>query len=183
MKNTPTATRRAVLLLSVGSGLLVTPLATLALSKVAPPPPTLADYLSRSDLVVVGDIEAFVFRGDNPILDRSEYFRDFPDDNGRGDRAMDGYVAVKEVLQKTKNIDTSTALRVNSPIPKDQRLLNSKIPTMIFLLKEFRVRRESDGEILTLYWCVVPPLPLKDLPAVSGSLKPREHGFESAVLT
>lgn len=90
---------RRTVIAAAGIGLLLSQESAKALSPMPPPLPTLEDYVKRADLIVVGTIERFVFRGANFGVAPNEYEKDYEEDDGKGTRAMDMFVNANRILK------------------------------------------------------------------------------------
>jgi hypothetical protein len=101
-------------------------------------------------------IEGFAFRGHSLLEKREEYDKDFPTDNGFGNRTLDAFVRIGPVLRSMLGYTLPPVIRVQAPVsPRDfERHLNERL---IFLLKQGRELRGS-GPGSRLYLSLIPAL-------------------------
>jgi hypothetical protein len=147
--------------------LLGTQLNAIALS---PKPPGLDVQLSRSEFVIVGLVERFVFRGVSRKVNPQEFDQDFDDEGKFGNRAMDVLVHVDEVLMRREETDMPDSVRIHWPIPIEQRA-NIIGERRIFLLDKGHTRRLPDGNIQRMFANVIQPLNVKDKKPVRDAVK------------
>ena len=114
--------RRKILAAALASAAFLEPSGTWALSRPAPPPPTLADHIADADLVFIGVIERFVFRGHDLSTHRGEFGRDFPENNEAGNRSMDAFVRLKKAFKNDLDFELPKVLRVQQPVPPENRV-------------------------------------------------------------
>lgn len=145
--------RRKVLATALGCTAFFEQSGAWALSPPAPPPPTLADHIANSDLVFVGVIERFVFRG---YLSTDEYRKEFSENNEAGDRSMDAFVRLKTILKNELDFDVPKVLRVQQPVPPENRAAHLGTE-QIFFVKEGTLLKgvNPDDPLFRVFWSVI----------------------------
>ena len=159
--------RRKVLAAALGCAAFFEQSGAWALSPPAPPPPTLADHIANSDLVFVGVIERFVFRGHDLSTHRGEFGRDFPENNEAGNRSMDAFVRLKTILKNALDFDVPKILRVQQPVPPENRAAHLGIE-QIFFVKEGNLLKgvNPDDQLFRVFWSVIDARSIKQKRAV-----------------
>lgn len=118
MKDSRNVFRRHWVIAAIGSLLLVGQPRVWSLSRPGRPP-TLEDHVREADLIVVGRIEEFTFRGYIRSTLPQEYNKDFPQDNGLGNRVLDVFVRVDRVLKNIAVVTPPPRMRIARPFARD----------------------------------------------------------------
>lgn len=118
--------RRHLLVVSgLGAALAGTGRLAHALTPPAPVPATLADDVRRTDLILVGTFDRFVFRGHSKKpAPTNEFNMDFEADNGQGNRSLNGFVRIGRVLKNVMpgQIELPGVIRLQGPVQSNDHL-------------------------------------------------------------
>lgn len=161
---------RRNVILSVAGALITTHMKAVALS---PKPPSLDVQLERADLVVVGVVERYIFRGVSRKTNPQEFDRDFDEEGKPGTRAMDVLIRIEQVLLK-RSATAPAAARIHWPIPLEQRA-STLGSTRVFLLDKGYDYRPPNGSIQHTYQNVTPPLPMDEEKKVREALEKHQR--------
>lgn len=111
------AGRRRAIAVAMSFGLCAFRPGAWALSPQAPPTPTLEDHVLQAELIVIGSVERFVFRGSD-IEAREEYGKDFSDGISSSKRTLDAFVRVEKILKNRIAAEIPRIVRAQRPVPR-----------------------------------------------------------------
>jgi hypothetical protein len=162
--NTNSKHRRSTMLATIG-GCLLLGIPQRGESTLPPRPPlTLKDHVQDAKLIVVGSIERFIFRGWTSGILKDEYDKEFVEDNGLGNRALDAFVVATDIIKNNLRFKIPRVLRFQQPIPTENHLREKGV-VKIFLANYWTILNPDDQDSF-IFFPLIRALPIRDLPAV-----------------
>jgi hypothetical protein len=137
---------------------------------------SLQDFVRDCDLIVLGKVEGFIFRGARPRVSE-EYRKDFSAEKDRPEMALHGLIRISRIIKTDMNFKPANVLRVYQPVPRENYMSYIGV-RKIFLLKKGSLLQWNDPSS-RLYEPMVDAIPsseLKEIIKIVTQEKPKTRG-------